>query len=118
MKASLKEQGFGIITEIDMHSTLEEKLGDVDMKPYRILGACNPKYAYQTLQKEENIGLFLPCKVLIKQTDENRCDVVMVNPSASSQTWSLTKTPVTLTISTGFQSRVETQRKSQTQPIV
>lgn len=82
VKSSLKEQGFGIITEIEMDKTLKEKLDGVEMKPYRILGACNPKYAYETLQAEENIGLFLPCKVLIKQIDENRSEVVMVNPSA------------------------------------
>ena len=65
-KKSLKEQGFGIITEIEMDKTLKEKLDDVDMMRYTILGACNPKFAYQTLQLEENIGLFLPCKVLVK----------------------------------------------------
>ena len=82
VKAVLKEQGFGIITEIDMHEKLEEKLGKVDVKPYRILGACNPGFALQTLKVEENIGLFLPCKVLIKQVDRDKMEVVMVDPSA------------------------------------
>ena len=82
VKKSLKDQGFGIITEIEMDKTLKEKLDNVEMQPYRILGACNPKFAYETLQAEENIGLFLPCKVLIKQIDENKSEVVMVNPSA------------------------------------
>jgi uncharacterized protein (DUF302 family) len=80
-KDSLKEQGFGIITEIEMDKTLKEKLDDVEMQRYTILGACNPKFAYQTLQVEENIGLFLPCKVLVKEIDENKSEVVMVNPS-------------------------------------
>lgn len=84
-KKALKEQGFGIITEIDMDKTLKEKLDDVDMKPYKILGACNPKFAYETLQYEENIGLFLPCKVLVKQLGENQIEVVMVNPSVLMQ---------------------------------
>lgn len=80
-KASLKEQGFGIITEIEMDKTLKEKLDNVEMKRYTILGACNPKFAYETLQIEENIGLFLPCKVLVKEISENETEVVMVNPS-------------------------------------
>ena len=80
LKSSLKDQGFGTITEIEMHEKLAEK--DFDIKPYRILGVCNPKFAYQTLQAEENIGLFLPCKVLVKYIDENKTEVVMVNPSS------------------------------------
>ena len=81
VKSSLKEQGFGIITEIEMDKILKEKLDNVEMKPYRILGACNPKFAYQTLQAEDTIGLFIPCKVLIKQIDEHNSEVVMVDPS-------------------------------------
>lgn len=81
VKAALKDQEFGIITEIEMHEKLAEKIEDVDIKPYRILGACNPKFAYQTIQAEENIGLFLPCKVLVKYLDENTTEIVMVNPS-------------------------------------
>lgn len=80
-KASLKEQGFGVITEIEMDKTLKEKLDNVEMQRYTILGACNPKFAYETLQAEENIGLFLPCKVLVKEISKNKSEVVMVNPS-------------------------------------
>jgi uncharacterized protein (DUF302 family) len=82
VKEALKAQGFGIISEIDMDKKLKEKLDDVDLKPYRILGACNPAYAYQSIQKEENIGLFLPCKVLIKDLGNGKTEVVMVNPAA------------------------------------
>ena len=82
VKSALKTQGFGVITEIDMHEKLEEKLGQVDVKPYKILGACNPGFALQTLKVEENIGLFLPCKVLVKHIEKNKMEVVMVNPSA------------------------------------
>lgn len=78
---SLKEQKFGVITEIDMHEKLAEKIPDVDIKRYRILGVCNPKYAYQTLKVEENIGLFLPCKVLVKEIDDNNSEIVLVNPT-------------------------------------
>mgnify|MGYP006285895619 CR=1 FL=1 len=80
VKASLKEQGFGIVTEMDMHKTLEEKLGK-NMKAYRILGACNAKFAWQTIQKEENIGVFLPCKVLVKDLGGGKTEIVAVNPS-------------------------------------
>ncbi len=82
VKSVLKDQGFGIITEIDMHEKLEEKLGKVDVQPYKILGACNPAFALKTLKVEENIGLFLPCKVLVKQIEPGKMEVVMVNPSA------------------------------------
>jgi uncharacterized protein (DUF302 family) len=64
-----------------MDKTLKEKLDNVDMQRYTILGACNPKFAYETLQVEENIGLFLPCKVLVKEIDQDKSEVVMVNPS-------------------------------------
>ena len=77
-----KSYGFGVITEIDMDVKLKEKLEDVDIKPYRILGICNPSYAYETLKVEENIGLFLPCKVLVKYIDENSTEVIVVNPTA------------------------------------
>ncbi|NQU34194.1 MAG: DUF302 domain-containing protein [Bacteroidetes bacterium] len=80
VKLALKEQEFGVITEIEMHEKLAEK--DFEIKPYRILGVCNPKFAYQTIQVEENIGLFLPCKVLVKYIDENTTEIVMVNPSS------------------------------------
>jgi uncharacterized protein (DUF302 family) len=65
-----------------MDQKLEEKLEGVDLNPYKILGVCNPAYAYQTIQEEENIGLFLPCKVLIKDIGEGEIEVVMVNPEA------------------------------------
>jgi len=81
VKSVLKEQGFGIVTEIDMAGTLKEKLGDIKMQPYRILGACNAKYAWETIQKEENIGIFLPCKVILKQKSANQTEVVAVNPA-------------------------------------
>lgn len=84
VKQSLKAENFSVVTEIDMDKTLKEKI-DVDINPYRILGVCNAKYAFQTLQIEENIGVFLPCKIVIKQLDENKVEVVSVNPSALMQ---------------------------------
>ena len=81
-KAELKKQGFGVITEIDMDAKLKEKLDDVDLRPYKILGVCNPAYAWKTIQVEENIGLFLPCKVLVKDLGGGKVEVVMVDPAA------------------------------------
>lgn len=82
VKDVLKEQQFGVISEMDMDEKLAEKMPDIKMKKYRMLGACNPSYAYKTMQVEENIGLFLPCKILIKEVDENTTEVVMIDPSA------------------------------------
>ena len=78
---ALKVGKFGVITEIDMAKTLNEKLG-VEMKPYKILGVCNPGYAYEAIKAEPNIGVFLPCKVILKQLDENTIEVVSINPES------------------------------------
>ncbi|MEO7004792.1 MAG: DUF302 domain-containing protein [Acidobacteriaceae bacterium] len=68
VKASLKEQGFGILSEIDVAKTLKEKL-DVDRDAYVILGACNPQFAYDALAIEEQLGLLLPCNVTVRRKD-------------------------------------------------
>jgi uncharacterized protein (DUF302 family) len=64
----LSKEGFGILTDIDVKATLKEKLG-VDFKQYHILGACNPNYAYEGLQEDEQVGLLLPCKVIVYEKD-------------------------------------------------
>jgi uncharacterized protein (DUF302 family) len=79
---ALKSEGFGVITEIDMQAKLKEKL-NVDFKKYRILGACNPPLAYESLKAEEKIGTMLPCNVLVIEQGENLTEVVAVNPIAS-----------------------------------
>jgi uncharacterized protein (DUF302 family) len=84
LKDALKTDGFGVVTEIDMDKTLKEKM-DVDYKPYKILGVCNATYAYQILKIEENTGVFLPCKMVVKQMDENTVEVVALNPSVLMQ---------------------------------
>lgn len=80
----LKKEGFGILTEIDVTETLKNKL-DVDFKKYRILGACNPHFAYQALQKEDKIGAMLPCNVIVEEHDDGTVEVSAVDPMASMQ---------------------------------
>ncbi|MFH0932820.1 MAG: DUF302 domain-containing protein [Nitrospirota bacterium] len=80
----LKKEGFGIITEIDVKETLKKKL-NVDYKKYRILGACNPFFAYQALQAEDKIGTMLPCNVIVQETLEGKTEVAAINPIASMQ---------------------------------
>ncbi len=79
---SLKNQGFGVLTEIDIHEKLKEKL-NVDFRRYKILGACNPSYAYKALQKEDKIGTMLPCNVIIQELGSNEIEVAAVDPVAS-----------------------------------
>jgi uncharacterized protein (DUF302 family) len=80
--AVLQRHGFGVLTEIDVQGTLKKKL-DVEFRPYRILGACNPKLAYQALQAEDKIGTMLPCNVIVQQREDGRVEVSAVDPVAS-----------------------------------
>jgi len=80
----LKDEGFGILTEIDVKETLKKKL-DVNFKKYRILGACNPPYAHKALQAEDKIGTMLPCNVIVQEIEEGVIEVAAVNPMASMQ---------------------------------
>jgi uncharacterized protein (DUF302 family) len=80
----LKKEGFGILTDIDVKATLKKKL-DVDFKKYRILGACNPPFAYRALQKEDKIGTMLPCNVIVQEHTEGSVEVSAIDPVASMQ---------------------------------
>ena len=80
----LKKEGFGILTEIDVKETLKKKL-NVDFPRYRILGACNPPFAYKALQAEERIGTMLPCNVVVRELEPRTVEVVAVDPVASMQ---------------------------------
>ena len=80
--AELKKEGFGILTEIDVKETLKSKI-DVDFKKYKILGACNPHFAYEALQSEDKIGVLLPCNVIVQEHENGAVEVSAVNPMAS-----------------------------------
>ena len=82
--AALKEEGFGVLTEIDVQATLKEKL-DVDFRRYQILGACNPQFAYRALQSESMIGTMLPCNVIVQEAEGGGINVSAIDPIASMQ---------------------------------
>jgi len=77
--ARLKEQGFGLLTDIDVQATLKSKIG-ADMPKYRILGACNPRFAHEALKMEDKLGVLLPCNVIVRETADSRVEVASVDP--------------------------------------
>lgn len=81
---ALKEEGFGILTEIDVKSTLKKKL-DVDFRNYRILGACNPPFAYKALLSEDKVGTMLPCNVIVQEMADGDVEIAAIDPLASMQ---------------------------------
>ena len=81
---ALKQEGFGILTEIDVQKTLKAKI-DVDFRPYRILGACNPGFAHKALLAEDKIGAMLPCNVVVQEKSPGSVEISAVDPVASMQ---------------------------------
>jgi len=80
----LKKEGFGVLTEIDVADTMKKKL-DVDFRKYKILGACNPSFAYKALQAEDKIGAMLPCNVVVQYVSDTQTEIAAVDPVASMQ---------------------------------
>ena len=80
----LKKEGFGILTEIDVKETLKKKLG-VDFPDYRILGACNPTFAYEAIKLESKVGTMLPCNVVVRDAGNGQTEVAAIDPVASMQ---------------------------------
>lgn len=80
----LKKEDFGVLTDIDVQMTFKQKL-DVDFRKYRILGACNPQFAYKALKAESRIGTMLPCNVIVQETEQNKIEVSAIDPIASMQ---------------------------------
>jgi len=79
----LKEHGFGIITEIDVTETLKKKI-DVDFRPYRILGACNPSFAHKALITEDKAGIMMPCNVILQEHTDGKVEITIINPDAAA----------------------------------
>jgi uncharacterized protein (DUF302 family) len=100
----LKKEGFGILTEINVKETLKKKL-NVDFQQYKILGACNPPFAYEALQAEDKIGLMLPCNVIVQEKSAGEIEVSAIDPIASMQA---IKNPALEQISEKVQRKLKT----------
>ena len=100
----LKKEGFGVLTEIDIQQTLKKKL-NVDFNKYRILGACNPPFAYEALKAENNIGTMLPCNVIVQEIETDRIEIAAVNPMVSMQA---IKNPKLVRVATEVSQKLKT----------
>jgi uncharacterized protein (DUF302 family) len=77
---ALKPEGFGVVTQMNLEKTFKEKLNE-DFRPYKILGVCNPKFAFEALKQDDKIGVMLPCNVCIQQLDDSTIELFAINPN-------------------------------------
>lgn len=84
LTARLKDQGFGLLTDIDVQSTLKSKIG-AEIGKYRILGACNPRFAHEALKIEDKLGVLLPCNLIVRETPDRKVEVASVDPVAAME---------------------------------
>ncbi len=104
--AALKEEGFGVLTRIDVKATFKEKL-DVDFRPYTILGACNPPLAHRALSQDAIAGLMLPCNVTVEEDSQSESIVRLANPEAMLTVGELESDPILLEVAQEARARME-----------